>query len=400
MRFLFRYLVTVSLTLLSILLTNGLIFASSYVPATTCIKYSKRIPQHLLESKWKLKRKEISKKGIGYGEFPLVPIIRALYEEAKPRNRMDKVDAEGIPNIDVTIYFFLNIDEANKFVMRYDSINNLSKQPLSIDNVDAAVLLEGYTPNPAAIPNAQDIFNSFVIARKDSIVFYFNLIAKQKPSSYTNLDNPPAVVGVSELMGKESGSEATEKGIDIDFVKEFLKRLIIIRKDDIVNSTGDLSAQIKYLQAYGLPHQFILLFLDQGNSSQGQSMKVRLSRRIETWIYPKHGFRVMFDNGFFIKEVRLEPGNASEKLPSTSLKPMEFNPDTTQEEINDRFGKPDKTETVTVGSHQFEVYRYLNLAGGVKSFTFFDNQIVGVAAGFAIVPNEDALSIERQEEKI
>lgn len=171
---------------------------------------------------------------------------------------------------------------------------------------------------------------------------------------------------------------------------------------DLVNiytATYPSSAQIRYLQSYGNPDQFLLLYVMHETDSQGRIGKLDTPRRIESWIYAKLGLRVIFDNGFFTKEVEIDPGGAIEGLPSTDLKPTEFSSTTTFQTIETRFGKPDKIETSLLGPLRFDIYRYLSSPGGAKSFTFLNGQLVGVAAGFVFVPNEDFQSKLLEEEK-
>jgi hypothetical protein len=67
----------------------------------------------------------------------------------------------------------------------------------------------------------------------------------------------------------------------------------------------------------------------------------------------------------------------------------------TRSDITSRFGKPDTVEPVKLGKHLVEVYRYLTPVKGIKSFTFYDDRLQSIVAGFAILPESGA--VDRQK---
>ena len=150
------------------------------------------------------------------------------------------------------------------------------------------------------------------------------------------------------------------------------------------------SAQAKYLKNRGKPDLFLLLFVTKEvDAETGAEKRVDPPRRIETWLYTALGRRVMFDDGILIKETRFDSKVLQGLLPETELDLTEYSPEISPKAIKRRFGQPDNIEKLTVGKQNFQVYRYMpKESQGVKSFTFLDDQLVGVAAGIGIVPKK------------
>ena len=156
-------------------------------------------------------------------------------------------------------------------------------------------------------------------------------------------------------------------------------------------------SQKRYIKTYGYPEQFILLFISEEVDFQKRVKKVLPQpRRIEAWLYITRERYVIFDNGYFTEEV---PTGVSiddpEILPPTDLNPTQFTPAMTRSDITSRFGKPDTVEPVKLGTHLVEVYRYLTPVKGIKSFTFYDDRLQSIVAGFAILPESGAVDQQK-----
>jgi len=157
------------------------------------------------------------------------------------------------------------------------------------------------------------------------------------------------------------------------------------------------SSQKRYVKTYGYPEQFILLFISEKVDFQKRVRKVLPQpRRIEAWLYITRERYVIFDNGYFTEEVPTEvPIEDPEILPPTDLNPTQFTPAMTRSDITSRFGKPDTVEPVKLGKHLVEVYRYLTPVKGIKSFTFYDDRLQSIVAGFAILPKPGAVDQQK-----
>lgn len=156
-------------------------------------------------------------------------------------------------------------------------------------------------------------------------------------------------------------------------------------------------SQKRYIKTYGYPEQFILLFISEEVDFQKRVKKVLPQpRRIEAWLYITRERYLIFDNGYFSEEL---PTGVSiedpEILPPTDLNPTQFTPAITKSDITSRFGKPDTVEPVKLGTHLVEVYRYLTPVKGIKSFTFYDDRLQSIVAGFAILPESGAVDQQK-----
>jgi len=149
-------------------------------------------------------------------------------------------------------------------------------------------------------------------------------------------------------------------------------------------------SQKRYVKTYGYPEQFILLLVSEEVDFRKAVKRVLPKpRRLETWLYLTRERYVTFDNGYFAEEAATGvPIDDPEMLPPTDLNPTQFTGGLTRADITARYGKPDKVESVKLGKHLVEVYRYLTPSRGIKSFTFFDQRLQSVVAGFAIVPQD------------
>lgn len=140
-------------------------------------------------------------------------------------------------------------------------------------------------------------------------------------------------------------------------------------------------AQLRYVNSYGYPQLFMLVFEKPKGRS---SAKIR---RIESWIYITREKFAIFDNGFFSEE---EPFGAvlpdSSQIPHTTLNPSQFTAGMTEKDITRAYGKPDHIENALFGRHTFRVLRYLSKAreSGILNVTFYDGTLAGVVAGFAL----------------
>jgi len=146
-------------------------------------------------------------------------------------------------------------------------------------------------------------------------------------------------------------------------------------------------AEETFVKENGYPDLFILTFLGEGLDPVKKKLTVfSPPKRIEVWLYLSKGFRVKFVDGAQGEIVKFDPKIGSTLLPGTKLKPDEFDPKLTEEQIQKRFGKPDEIERLPLGASRFlDVYRYLTPALGIKSFTFRGKELVGVVAGFQLV---------------
>lgn len=151
--------------------------------------------------------------------------------------------------------------------------------------------------------------------------------------------------------------------------------------------------QKRYVKTYGYPEQFILVFVTEEVDFQERIKRVLPQpRRLEAWLYLTRERYVIFDDGYFTEEVPTGvPIEDPEILPPTDLHPTQFTSATKIADLRSRFGAPDKVESTRLGRHLVEVYRYLAPSKGIKSFTFFDNRLQSVVAGFAILPPEGAI---------
>jgi hypothetical protein len=152
-------------------------------------------------------------------------------------------------------------------------------------------------------------------------------------------------------------------------------------------------SQKRYVKTNGYPEQFILLFISVEVDFQKRVKKVLPQpRRLEAWLYLTRERYVIFDNGYFAEEAATGVAiDDPEVLPPTDLNPAQFTAAITRADIATRYGKPDKVEPVKLGKHLVEVYRYLTPSRGIKSFTFFDQRLQSVVAGFAVLPKGKTL---------
>jgi hypothetical protein len=143
------------------------------------------------------------------------------------------------------------------------------------------------------------------------------------------------------------------------------------------------SSQRKYVNSYGYPQLFMLVF----DRPRGRS--AAKARRIESWIYVTRAKFAVFDNGYFFEE---QPTGAAlqdaSEVPHTPLNPTQFAAAMTENDITRVYGKPDTIETALFGRHTYRVLRYLskNRGAGILNVTFYDGTLAGVVAGFALQP--------------
>lgn len=157
-------------------------------------------------------------------------------------------------------------------------------------------------------------------------------------------------------------------------------------------------SQKRYVKAYGYPEQFIIVLFVSEEIGLRKTVKRVLPRprRLETWLYLTRERYVTFDNGYFAEEAATGvPIDDPEILPPTDLNPTLFGAGLATADITARYGRPDKVESVKLGKHLVEVYRYLTPSRGIKSFTFFDQRLQSVVAGFAILPPSGAADPQR-----
>lgn len=149
-------------------------------------------------------------------------------------------------------------------------------------------------------------------------------------------------------------------------------------------------SQKRYVKTYGYPEQFVLLLVSEEVDFRKAVKKVLPKpRRLETWLYLTRERYVTFDNGYFAEETATGVSiDDPEMLPPTDLNPTQFTAGLAKADITARYGKPDKVESVKLGKHLVEVYRYLTPSSGIKSFTFFDQRLQSVVAGFAFVSHD------------
>jgi hypothetical protein len=148
--------------------------------------------------------------------------------------------------------------------------------------------------------------------------------------------------------------------------------------------SGSSAGQNRYLQSYGRPDAFVLAYsFDEMDRRTDSVRRLASPRRTEMWFYTKSGIRVMFDDKFFVKETRFVAPRTTLFAP-TALAPADFTATTTEQVIETRYGRPDRVEASVSGTHAVRIFRYLKAAQGVKSFTFVDGKLAGVAAGFAL----------------
>ena len=155
--------------------------------------------------------------------------------------------------------------------------------------------------------------------------------------------------------------------------------------------------QKRYIKTYGYPEQFVLLFVSEELDPEKRVRRVLPQpRRLEAWLYLTRERYVIFDNGYFTEEVPTGvPVEDPEIFPPTDLHPTQFTPATKIADLRARFGAPDKLESTRLGRHLVEIYRYLTPSKGIKSFTFFDNRLQSVVAGFAILPESGAVDQQK-----
>ncbi len=143
--------------------------------------------------------------------------------------------------------------------------------------------------------------------------------------------------------------------------------------------------QLKYVNAYGYPQMFMLVFDKPTGRSNAKA------RRIETWIYGMRAKFAVFDNGFFSEE---QPTGVVfpdfSQVPHTPLNPTKFAAGMTENDISRVYGKPDSIETAQLGRHTYRVLRYLarERKPGILNVTFYDGVLAGVVAGVAIQPDD------------
>jgi len=154
-------------------------------------------------------------------------------------------------------------------------------------------------------------------------------------------------------------------------------------------ASTEYPAEQAFIAENGYPDLFMVLFqTTEVDLFRGGQVSFNPPHRTDAWMYTKKGFRVKFINGRNQGIVRFDPKNTAKLLPSTRLVPSDFVPELTKQQIENRFGKPDKVEQVSFFNHQMEAYRYLTPGRGVKTFTFLDNKLAGVMAGFALIPRQ------------
>ncbi len=157
------------------------------------------------------------------------------------------------------------------------------------------------------------------------------------------------------------------------------------------------STQQKFVNALGYPDQFVILFVYDRLDERKRALK-RLAkpRTLEAWLYAR-GQRTyaIFDNGYFTEEARIGPDILDDPPPQARVRPQQFAPGMTKVKAARVFGEPNSMETSRLGSHRYEVLRYVSpeRGAGVLSLTFLDGRLVCVMAGLAVqVPDVQALA--------
>lgn len=155
-------------------------------------------------------------------------------------------------------------------------------------------------------------------------------------------------------------------------------------------TTGPFSSdQQAFVNARGLPPQFVILFATETLDPAGVRGPLAAPRRLETWFYNLGQLRAaLFDNGFFVKEDVLGP---SAPLTPTPLSPAQFRPGLTRSEVEALLGLPSCEQSVALGGEQLVALRYQGSASTpVHSAVLSNGVIASVAAGFAIQPDGSA----------
>ena len=156
------------------------------------------------------------------------------------------------------------------------------------------------------------------------------------------------------------------------------------------STNGTLSSdQQAFVNARGLPPQFVILFATETLDPSGVRVPLAAPRRIETWFYNLGQLRAaVFDNGFFINEDVLGP---SAPLRPTPLSPAQFRPGQTRSEVEALLGIPSCEQSVDLGGEQLTALRYQASASNpVHAAVLSNGVIASVAAGFAIQPDGSA----------
>lgn len=124
-----------------------------------------------------------------------------------------------------------------------------------------------------------------------------------------------------------------------------------------------------YLNLWGPPDAFLISFIPSKNKQ----------RRLELWVYSKHGVQVMLQDGVRIKDFIFNPAGIPIPERATELRPDELTQQMTMAEIRNKFGRPSSANAKQSAGKRFTTFEFAEKSP--KSFSFINNSLAFVSAG-------------------
>lgn len=143
---------------------------------------------------------------------------------------------------------------------------------------------------------------------------------------------------------------------------------------DGINGMKKGENSTSYLRNWGPPDLFMISYLPV-------KITAAKRRKVDLWVYAKHGVELIFEDGHPAREFLFDPVDGAKLLPGTDLNPKDFFVTTiSPEEIKRRFGPPSKMNEKVVAGQVLTIYEYVQ--GGHKTFGFTNKTLTFVSAGF------------------
>ncbi len=142
---------------------------------------------------------------------------------------------------------------------------------------------------------------------------------------------------------------------------------------EILKALTNQTSANPYLKQWGKPDVFMTSLLP---GSPGGRI-----RRVDYWVYAKHGVEILLENGIRVRNFQFNPTESNQKIfTPADTSPMEFDERTTMDEIKKKFGEPANVKQESVGGRKTTTFQF---PGGYKTFVFVEGKLSFVSVGIA-----------------